>query len=298
MIDRFRCISFERCLGPTGRNITRRNMEKSSGTISSKRKASSSETSLPDCKKLKSKDSGKASANKALNKKNTKIEKDSSKKKHTFLGSSEVSLSSTHASQKMIRDGCLEVSKNDKGQLVFKDFPQFQPNMSPKEVLQAGSFGGTYFRPIYSSVTKHNCKDEWKELPEDWLKGLNIPTQVVSSTYRDSVNTYKVKCGGSLEMWESSGWIVTQDPYGWFQWYCRFYHGRRTKDDERQIGRWAKCAGVKGRWRNNLITKVVRSGCGFDNPTISPVVRQTLQHWGYRLTKEDYNEGAKRVKPK
>lgn len=190
------------------------------------------------------------------------------------------------------------VKKNEKGQLVFKDFPEFRPNMTPMEVLQAGSFGGTYFRPIYSSITKQNYKDVWKELPEDWLEGLNISKQVASPTYREAVNTYKVKCGGSLEMWESSGWIVTQDPYGWFQWYCRFYQGRRTKDDERQISRWAKCAGVKGRWRNNLITKVVRSGCSYDNHTVSPVVRQTLQHWGYRLSQEDYKEGAKRVKPK
>ncbi|KAG7484183.1 hypothetical protein MATL_G00046730 [Megalops atlanticus] len=190
------------------------------------------------------------------------------------------------------------VKKNDKGQLVFEDFPMFRPNMTPEEVLRAGSFGGTYFRPIYSSITKQHYKDVWKELPEDWLKGLDIPKQVASSAYREDVNTYKVKCGGSLEMWESSGWIVPQDPYGWFQWYCRFYQGRRTKDDERQVARWAKCAGIKGRWRNNLITKVVRSGCSFDNPTVSPVVRQTLQHWGYRLTKEDYKEGAKRVKPK
>lgn len=191
-----------------------------------------------------------------------------------------------------------EVKKNDQGQLVFKDFPDFRPNMTPKEVLQAGSFGGTYFRPIYSSITKQNYTDVWNELPEDWLEGLKIKTQVASPTYREGVNTYKVKCGGSLEMWETSGWIVTQDPYGWFQWYCRFYQGRRTKDDERQISRWAKCAGVKGRWRSNLITKVVRSGCGYDNPTVSPVVRQTLQHWGYRLTAEDYKVGAKRVKPK
>lgn len=78
----------------------------------------------------------------------------------------------------------------------------------------------------------------------------------------------------------------------------RFYQGRRTGDDARQISRWAKCAGVKGRWRQNLITKVVRSGCAYDNPGVSPVVRQTLQHWGYKLTLEDYKEGAKRVKPK
>ncbi|XP_030638883.1 uncharacterized protein LOC115819514 [Chanos chanos] len=191
-----------------------------------------------------------------------------------------------------------EVKKNEKGELIFKDFPEFRPNMTPKEVLQAGSFGGTYFRSIYSSITKQHYKDVWKELPTDWLEGLDIPKQVASATYRENVNTYKVKCGGSLEMWESSGWIVTQDPYGWFQWYCRFYQGRRTADDARQISRWAKCAGVKGRWRNNLITKVVRAGCGYDNPGVSPVVRQTLQHWGYRLTPEDYKQGAKRVKPK
>ncbi|XP_016321411.1 uncharacterized protein LOC107672636 isoform X1 [Sinocyclocheilus anshuiensis] len=192
-----------------------------------------------------------------------------------------------------------EIKRNEKGQLVFKDHPEFTPNMSPKEVLQAGSFGGTYFRPIYSSITKQHYKDVWQEIPKDWLDGLNISKQVASSTYRENVNTYNVKCGGSLDMWESSGWIVPQDPYGWFQWYCsRFYQGRRTEDDARQISRWAKCAGVKGRWRQNLITKVVRSGCAYDNPSVSPVVRQTLQHWGYKLTLEDYKEGAKRVKPK
>lgn len=191
-----------------------------------------------------------------------------------------------------------EIKRNEKGQLVFKDYPEFTPNMTPKEVLQAGSFGGTYFRPIYSSITKKHYKDVWQELPEDWLDGLNISKQVASSTYRENVNTYNVKCGGSLEMWESSGWIVTQDPYGWFQWYCRFYQGRRTMDDARQISRWAKCAGVKGRWRQNLITKVVRSGCAYDNFSVSPVVRQTLQHWGYKLTREDHKEGAKRVKLK
>ncbi|XP_041112110.1 uncharacterized protein zgc:113208 [Polyodon spathula] len=188
--------------------------------------------------------------------------------------------------------------KNKKGELVFEDFPTFRPNMTPMEVLQAGSFGGTYFRPIHSSITKEKYSGVWKELPADWLEGLDIPQQVASEVYREAVNTYKVKCGGSLEMWESSGWIVPQDTYGWFQWYCRFYQGRRTADDSRQVGRWERCAGVKGRWRNNLITKVLRSGCGFDNHTVSPVVRQTLQHWGYRLTQEDYQQGAKRVKPK
>lgn len=186
--------------------------------------------------------------------------------------------------------------RNAKGELVFPDYPEMRPNMTPKEVLQAGSFGGTYFRPIKSSVTGEKYSGVWKELPKNWLKGLEISKQVASSTYRPDVNTYKVKCGGSLEMWETSGWIDKQDPYGWFMWYCRFYLGRRTDDDERQVGRWKKCAGVKGRWRNNLIGKCARSGSAFNNFVVSPVVRQTLQHWGYRLNKEDFEKAAKRFR--
>ncbi|KAK3097324.1 hypothetical protein FSP39_008631 [Pinctada imbricata] len=190
-------------------------------------------------------------------------------------------------------------TKNAKGELVFDDYPEFRPNMTPKEVLHAGSFGGTYFRPIRSSVTGKSYKDEaYKELPEDWLKGLSIKKQVACSTYHEDVNTYKVKCGGSLEMWEESGWMHKQDPYGWFQWYCRFFQGRRTADDLRQVGRWLRCAGPTGRWKNNLIAKCVRSGCGYDNAGISPVVRQTLQHWGYRLTKEDFEAKAKELRKK
>ena len=78
--------------------------------------------------------------------------------------------------------------------------------------------------------------------------------------------------------------------------YCRFYLGRRTEDDRRQVDRWKKCAGDKGRWRNNLISKIVRSGCAYDNFAVSPVVRQTLQHWGYKLTKDDFAKYAKKVK--
>ena len=112
--------------------------------------------------------------------------------------------------------------RNEVGELVFPDFPNFRPNLTPKEVLQMGSFGGTYFRPITSSVTKQSYKDVWEELPSDWLKGLNIKTQVASSNYSKSVNKYKEICGGDLEMWESSGWITGIDPYGWFMWYCRY----------------------------------------------------------------------------
>jgi len=191
-----------------------------------------------------------------------------------------------------------EVKKDKHGKLVFPDFPDFKPNLTPKEVMQMGSFGGTYFRPIYSSVTKEKYKDQWKEFPADWFAGLNIAKQVASPNYNNSVNKYQVKCGGSLEMWEESGWIKAQDPYGWFQWYCRFYRGRRTKDDQRQVQRWLNCAGPKGRWKNNLIAKCVRSGKEWHNKAVSPVVRQTLQHWGYVLNERDHNKQAPNVKIK
>ena len=186
--------------------------------------------------------------------------------------------------------------KNLEEILIFPDAKEFRPKMTPKDVLQAGSFGGTYFRPIKSSVTGLKYNKMWNELPQNWLEGLDVGKVVSSSSYDENVNTYKVKCGGSLEMWETSGWIMEIDPYGWFMWYCRFYLGRRTEDDERQISRWKNCAGTRGRWKNNLIGKIARAGAVFDNPAISPVVRQTLQHWAYRLTEKDYKEGKKRVK--
>lgn len=188
-------------------------------------------------------------------------------------------------------------TKNKSGQLVFDDTPDFRPNKTPAEVLKAGSFGGTYFRPIYSSVTKKKYGDEvWKELPEEWLEGLKIKSVVACSVYDNNVNKYKVKCGASLEEWENSGWMNPQDPYGWFQWYCRFYQGRRTEDDERQIGRWQRCCGEKGRWKQNLVSKIVKAGAEYDDFKISPVVRQTLLHWAYELTQKDFEQGAKRVK--
>ena len=190
------------------------------------------------------------------------------------------------------------------GSLIFADAPSFKPNLTPGEVLALGAFGGTYYRPIRSAVTGQQYRDVWKELPAEWLQGLDIKTQVASSTYNARVNRYKVDCGAKLDKkgdpfgllyWENAGWIDAQDPYGHFQWYCRFYQGRRSPDDARQISRWAKCAGVTGRWRCNLITKVMHSGKAFDDESVSPVVRQTLQHWAYRLSEADYKTGLRRL---
>lgn len=91
------------------------------------------------------------------------------------------------------------------GRLIFPGYPKFQPNRTPKEILQAGAFGGTYFRIIKSNVTKVIYKDAWKEFPDDWFAGLKISLQVASPTYRKEVNKYNVKCGATLEEWEESG---------------------------------------------------------------------------------------------
>lgn len=180
--------------------------------------------------------------------------------------------------------------RNKKGELKFEDYPDFRPNKTPMEILQSGSFGGGYYRPIKSDVTNKKYKDCWKEFPEEWFNGLKISLSVANPTYDKSRNKYKVKCGASLEEWESSGWIKAQDPYGWFQWYCRFYLGRRTDDDERQIGRWHR---FLARFKTNLINKIKRAEASYDNYTISPVIRQSLLHWGYEVVPEDLGKKRK-----
>ena len=181
----------------------------------------------------------------------------------------------------------------------FSDHPDFKPNLSPQEVLQKGSFGGTYYRPIYSQVIGKHLKDQHLEYPDEWFEGLDISKQITSPIYDRSLNTYKIECGQSLQAWEESGWISNLDPYGWFQWYCRFYLGRRHPvEDKRQIKRWKNITGEKGRHRNSLINLIYKEK--LENPdmsihdkNISPRRRQSLQHWGYKLTKKDYDDRIK-----
>jgi hypothetical protein len=92
--------------------------------------------------------------------------------------------------------------------------------LTPREMFELGSFGGTYWRPIYSSVTKTHYKRAHKK-----HKFLNkIPlSMLTSSEYDKTINRFEVKVGTSLEFWEDQGWITEYDPYGWVQWYCNFY---------------------------------------------------------------------------
>lgn len=180
------------------------------------------------------------------------------------------------------------------GKLKFKDHPEFTPNLTPRQIFTMGSFGGTYFRPIKSKFYNNTLRNKHKKF--SFLKG--IPENKLTrpfNKYDVKLNKYGKKVGTTLEFWEGKNWINKRDPYGWMQWYCEFYNGRRSSDDKRQIGRWLKLAGPKGRFRKFLVTEILKKGTkkDYNNDKISPAIRQTLQHWGYKLTKKDFNDEIK-----
>jgi hypothetical protein len=172
--------------------------------------------------------------------------------------------------------------------ILFVDYPDFTPNLTPIEIFKLGSFGGTYWRPIYSSVTNKKYKNVYKKYPKSWWK--DIPKDYLTNEWKDydiNINKYKVKVGTTLEFWEDKNWITKHHPYGWMQWYCDFYQGKRSLDDERQIRRWKRTAGPNSRFRKWLINQIKNKNGKYNDYTISPKIRQTLQHWSYQLTKYD-----------
>ena len=144
------------------------------------------------------------------------------------------------------------------------------PNISPVEVIKKGDFGGTYFKNIYSGVNDKFCKHRWKEFKE--FKSID-KKYYASAFYDASLNKYGVKCGTSLRLWEKKGWINKIDLYGWLQWYFRYRKGRRSSDDQRQIGRWKRIVSRFKRILGRIISK------GGDSLNI----RHVLLHWGYEL---------------
>ncbi len=163
---------------------------------------------------------------------------------------------------------------------ILRKYPAFRPNLTPKQIFEQGAFGGTYWRPIKSGVTGKKYANQHKK-----YKFLNNISDdlLTQSTENVSLNKFGVHSGSTLEEWEAAGWIVAQDPYGWVQWYCEFYSGRRSDDDERQIRRWLACAGPDGRFRKRIIGMCKDAKKSLADPTISPAIRQLLHHWAFEL---------------
>ena len=112
----------------------------------------------------------------------------------------------------------------------------FSLNKTPIEIIKEGAFGGTYFRDIDSGINEKWYKNSWKE----FVHFKKICAKFYASDYYDvNVNRYGVKCETSLRFWKYEGWINKIDPYGWFQWYFRYWLGR-SKDEKIQIIRWKK----------------------------------------------------------
>ncbi|MEX0956733.1 MAG: hypothetical protein WDZ83_16170 [Rhizobiaceae bacterium] len=139
-----------------------------------------------------------------------------------------------------------------------REFDQaFQPELTPAEMLALGVFGGKYMT---------DCLDEF---PNDWFGSAKL-----SPGRRDpSLNYFGVDASQPLSVWREKGWIYPDDPRGWFQWYCRYYFGRRMPDeDRRQIGRWRAM-------RRHIAQ--VRNNCDPGNLLCRPRQRQALLQWAY-----------------
>jgi len=90
--------------------------------------------------------------------------------------------------------------------IQFVDSPEFKPNLSPIQIFALGSFGGSYWRPIYSNVTKKKYSETHLDFPSEWWK--DIPSNyLINQKENIKINQYKVHSGTSLEYWESKGWI-------------------------------------------------------------------------------------------
>ena len=134
--------------------------------------------------------------------------------------------------------------------------PEFKPDLTPPEMLKLGIFGGVYMR------------DCGKEFPASWFKAAKFSPAKANKKY----NYFGVMASQSLAVWRAKGWIHRDDPRGWFQWYCRYYLGRRHPDDARQIKRW------KAMTRH---IAQIKQNCRPGDLNCRRRQRQALLHWAY-----------------
>lgn len=145
-----------------------------------------------------------------------------------------------------------------RSQPAGKNFdPEFVPQVTPREMLELGVFGGLYFG------------DRPSEFPKTWFSKARL-----SADHRPhkELNYYGVLASQNLAMWRKKGWIHPDDPRGWFQWYCRYYLGRRHEDDARQIKRWIAI--------RRHIAQIVHN-CDVADQHCRPKQRQAVLQWAY-----------------
>jgi hypothetical protein len=134
--------------------------------------------------------------------------------------------------------------------------PDFKPQLTPKQMLALGVFGGKYLT---------DCR---REFPADWFARAKLSPEGSNPL----LNYFGVDASQPLSIWKKKGWIHPDDPRGWFQWYCRYYMGRRMADDARQIRRWIGIARHVAQLKKH---------CEPGDFFCRPRQRQALLHWAY-----------------
>ena len=133
----------------------------------------------------------------------------------------------------------------------------FSPQLTPKEMLELGVFGGWYF------------KGDVEEYPESWFK----KAQISKDGFDIKLNYFQVSSGQSMSVWKEKNWITPEDPLGWFQWYCRFANGRRIpRIDEIQIKRWKA-------FKRHVIA--IKKNCEQGDIHCRRKQRQAILQWAY-----------------
>ena len=133
---------------------------------------------------------------------------------------------------------------------------EFEPELTPKEMLELGIFGGKYMT---------DCRNEF---PRSWF----VRAKLCPERHDPKLNFFGVNASQPLSVWRKKGWINPDDPRGWFQWYCRYYMGRRHQDDERQIRRWAAM---------KRHVAQIQNGCLRGDLDCRRKQRQAVLHWSY-----------------
>lgn len=132
----------------------------------------------------------------------------------------------------------------------------FRPELTPKQMLQMGVFGGKYMT------------DCVREFPSEWFRRAKLSPGL----HDPDLNYFGVRASKPWKYWMEKGWLYEEDPRGWFQWYCRYYAGRRCPDDARQIRRWKNM-------RRHIAQ--LRKHCTPGDLACRACQRQALLHWAY-----------------